>query len=102
MSRALHTDIGGLTAEDVRMIEHIADLMIEAGIWQRVEHCPSSNMDFFDVYEAERQDAVCGIGRYVGGRYVVVDYRSGLIALGFSLSEALTNVGYLPGGNGPE
>ncbi len=75
----------GLTGNDIRLIEQIAERMIEAGAWERVVYCRSENTDIVEAYQADLSEPVYGIGRRFGGLYVVDDYRSGRVTLGPAL-----------------
>ena len=59
----------GLTGNDIRLIEQIAERMIEAGAWERVVYCPSESTDVVEACQADLSEPVYGIGRRFGGLY---------------------------------
>lgn len=89
VTRALHIDEDGLTEADLVLIEHIAQVMTQAGAWERVDFCPSEAADFIEAYETGVPEPVCGIGRHRGGLYVIADYDAGVVMIGTTLLQAL-------------
>ena len=80
---------GGLTEEDILLIDQIANSMIEAGAWERVGYRASETADFVDAYQANVSEPICGIGRHFGGLYVMADHRAGLFSIGSTLTQVL-------------
>lgn len=89
VKRALDIDEDGLTEADIHLIDHIAQVMIKAGAWERVDFCPSEAADFIEAYEAGVPEPICGVGRHRGGLYVIADYSAGVVMIGTTLLQAL-------------
>jgi len=79
----------GLTSDDLRLIHDLAERMIAAGSWERVEFCASESAETVRAYRPDLAEPVCVIGRHFGGLYLVDDHKSGRISLGTTLVLAL-------------
>jgi hypothetical protein len=87
-----------LTAFDRHLITRIAYAMVVSGLWTRIL---PRRRDGFDFYEIVGQDGRPSfrVGRLAdgnGGKYMLLDLRSGLRRQGKSCAEVLRDIAYVP------
>ncbi|MFQ5971448.1 MAG: hypothetical protein ACE5Q3_03895 [Alphaproteobacteria bacterium] len=89
MNFILTTHGNWLTMRDVRVIERIAEVMIRAGLWTRIERWQDCGFDYFNVHLPGATQPLFSIGRSLSGRYVLMDFRDSSIRYGENLAEVL-------------
>ena len=81
-----------LTRRDLEAFETLAESMVEAGVWARVERRRDRRFDLFSIHYPDSLGPVLSVGRRFGGRYVVLDHAQGSLRFGRSFAEALDYV----------
>ncbi len=80
----------GMTPQDIRFFSYIADRMVRAGLWNRIDRYRTGDFDCFDIHAPNRRrDPLFSVGRCVSGLYVIMDHRDGSVKFGNSLDQAL-------------
>ena len=81
-----------LTRRDLQAFETLADTMVGAGVWARVERRQDRRFDLFSIHYPDSRGPVISVGRRLGGRYVVLDHAQGSMRFGRNFAEALDHV----------
>ncbi len=81
-----------LTRRDLQAFQTLADTMVDAGVWARVERRQDRRFDLFSIHYPDRHGPVVSVGRRLGGRYVLLDHAQGSMRFGRSFAEALDHL----------
>ena len=81
-----------LTRLDLQAFEALAESMVDAGKWARVERRQDRRFDLFSIHYPNSNGAVLSVGRRLDGRYVVLDHAQGSLRFGRSFAEALDHL----------